>query len=790
MEEQKKTLKDLDILFYVTKYLNLFWRWRWFIVIAGPVITLGAVVYVFKFASPKPELPATIVVGFEKSSAEDVFFAQDPMDISKMELMKSRTLLSEVVKKLSLTMVLHKDIARSSVFDSVFTDTTAVVGKYEFEIEELEGKKYTVFFTNKRAGIERRVVQSGLLPNLSQLTLQGTRLDFAPRFLKEPYDFTFSIVRTRDAVDMLTENLVLPRVNRNSMGADFAYVSLLGRDYELLTETINTIGDEFVKRNLNFKKRKTSEVIQTLEKQLSTATRQLRKADSAVQAFMRRNPQVGLGVDTRSVLESMTQIESSNFMTSVSGEEAKDIRKRLRKATGENRELLINEALIFLSNQGSSAAMALNEELKSAKQRRASMELNYSQDHPLYREAEKKITSAGENVEKLLLEYEAKQDSKIGQQRDQMGEYSRKIQGLPLKERQLAELERRRQVTSQIHSTVLGRYNQAKIADAVEVADVYIMDYAIPPEAPPDFMNKLQMLAIGLAVAFGFSFGVPVAFDMLDKTARSEEELQRVCGYPVLESIPVIKNTKEDKQSGKSKRRGEAVPDIDPKLITAGVANGVADEFFRMLRSKIFMRLDECERKSLIVTSYDSGDGKSLIAANLAVVTAQQGLTTLLIDGDVRRGVLHKTFLLEKKPGLSSILSSDKPLSGRLLTEHIQQTHVPNLQVLTTGSNPFNPSELLSSRRFQQLMEGLYTVYDFIVIDTPPLAAVADAAIIGKLFTGYLLVSRSGATNNVALRKKVHEYPYLMNRVVGMVLNQAHLEPKLRYSRYSSYVQS
>ncbi|MFP4164673.1 MAG: GumC family protein [Chitinispirillaceae bacterium] len=790
MEEQKKTLKDLDILFYVTKYLNLFWRWRWFIVIAGPVITLGAVVYVFKFASPKPELPATIVVGFEQTQAGDVFFAQDPMDISKMELMKSRTLLSEVVKKLSLTMVLHDDLSRSSVFDSVFTDSTAVVGKYEFEIEKEEGKRYTVFFTNKRAGIEKRIVQSGLLPNLSHLKLQGSELDFASHFLKEPYDFSFSIVRNRDAVDMLTEKLVLPRVDRSSMGADFAYVSLLGRDYELLTKTINTIGDEFVKRNLNFKKRKTSEVIQTLEKQLSTATRQLRKADSAVQAFMRLNPQVGLGVDTRSVLESMTQIESSNAMTSISGEEAKDIRKRLRKATGENRELLINEALIFLSNQGSSAAMALNEELKSAKQRKASMELDYSQDHPLYREAEKKITSAGKNVEKLLLEYEAKQDSRIGQKRDQMGEYSRKIQGLPLKERQLAELERRRQVTSKIHSTVLGRYNQAKIADAVEVADVYIMDYAIPPEAPPDFMNKLKMLAIGLAVAFGFSFGVPVAFDMFDKTARSEEELMRMCGYPVLESIPVIKEAARRKQSGKSEGKGQKIPDVDPKLVAADGNNSIADEFFRMLRSKVFMRIDACERKSLIVSSYDAGDGKSLVASNLAVVTAQQGMRTLLIDGDVRRGVLHKTFQLQKEPGLSSLLSSGNPLGGRLVSEHIQQTHVPNLQVITTGSNPFNPSELLSSRRFENLITGLYSVYDFIIIDTPPLAAVADAATIGKLFTGYLLVSRAGATNNVALRKKIQEYPYVTNRVVGTVLNQAHLEPKLRYYRYSSYTQS
>ncbi len=777
--EQKKSLKEIDILFYIHRYWNLFWRWKWFIMIACPLIALGAVVYVFKFASPKPELAATIVIGFEGSPANEMLLAQDAMDISKMDLIRSRTLLSEVVQKLSLNLILHDDIPRSAVFDSVVTDSTALVGKYEFEIDEVESSRYRVLFTNKKAGIHKRVVHSGSIPSLDSINLQGIHLEFSPDYLKAPHPFSFAIVRSRDAVELIRSKLVLPKVDRRTMGSDFAYISLLGRDYELLTKTVNTIGDEFVARNLSFKKRKTSEVIATLGKQLEAAALQLKQSDSAVQVFMERNPQVGLGVDARSVVDAISQLESSKYVTSLSGEESRVIRKRLNAASGEGRELLINEALIFLSNQNVPAAMALQAELNQAMQRRAAMELNYSKDHPLYKEAEGKIASAGQKIEQLLLEYENRVESQVGHQQARMGEYSQRLQGLPLKERLLAELERRRQVTSQIHSTVLSRYNQAKIADAVEVADMYIMDYAIPPEAPSDLMNKLKMLAIGFGIAFAFSFGIPVLFDMLDKTARTEDELQHISGLPVLESIPVIRISRQNKAT---------IPNVDSKLITAGFSSNYVDEFFRMLRAKIFMRLDSCEKKGLLISSYDAGDGKSLLASNLAVVTAQQKLRTLLIDGDTRRGILHKTFLAQKKPGLTTLLSGDEELSEDLVKQFMQQTHVPNLHLLSSGPIPPNPSELLSSRRFEALITILYSLYDVILMDTPPLAAVADAAIVGKHFSGYVLAVKAGETNNVALKKKVDEYS-LRGKVIGLVLNQAELEPKLKYYRYSSYLQ-
>jgi capsular exopolysaccharide synthesis family protein len=285
---------------------------------------------------------------------------------------------------------------------------------------------------------------------------------------------------------------------------------------------------------------------------------------------------------------------------------------------------------------------------------------------------------------------------------------------------------------------------------------------------------------------------------MLDKTAHTEVELKRLIDIPVIESIPEIKISAAKKRKAKkrnvkkdaSQTDGEPlklVREIDPTLITTDFAPNYINELFRSMRAKIMLSLAETPQKRIAVTSLNMDEGKSLIAANLAITIAQQKVKTLLIDGDMRRGVIHNMFLLDKKPGLSTLLLDDKLGDENAVRGCIQTTHVPNLHIIASGANIPNPSELLSSPRMADLFSFLSKEFGMIIFDTPPLGVAADAALVGELMSNFVVITKAGSTNLLDLRRKLAEYSIVRKKILGLVLNRAAVDRKLKYYKYSHY---
>jgi capsular exopolysaccharide synthesis family protein len=285
------------------------------------------------------------------------------------------------------------------------------------------------------------------------------------------------------------------------------------------------------------------------------------------------------------------------------------------------------------------------------------------------------------------------------------------------------------------------------------------------------------------------SIGPPVVYDLFDKTARTESELIKLLPFTFLESLPVIPTvSKTNKGNKKEETNKSATRLIDPKLVTASYTPDFTNELFRSLRSKIMLRLHDVEKKLLLVTSMGMNEGKSLITANLSITMAQQKLKTVLIDGDIRRGVQHNTFVLQKKPGLSDFLFSEDPVTENSIVDLVQPTHVPNLSLIASGPNVPNPSELLGLQRFEALITLLSTTFDIIILDTPPIGATVDAAIVSKIFSGAIIIVKAGTTNVVALKKRLKEFPYLQKQILGMVLNQSMLDSTMKKYKYYSYL--
>lgn len=776
----RPTLRDVDLGYHVGHYIDLFWRRKWFIFVAGGLALLGWMFYVLEFSNIRPELESTVLIGLENTA--DLSAVRDVGEIGRgnVELLRSRNFLSSVVEQLSLRLVVSR-YARNEIFDSIDVRAAARRGRYNFVVSKKEPKTFSLSFRGVDADQDEMVAAGREISRLDTVMANGVWLLFSREFRKQPHNVTFSVIRDRDAVERIRKNIDI-----DFTGARDGYVAvtLKGTDYPLITKTVNSIADEFVAKNLWFRKRKTRELLDILGRQLESSTTQLAGAEAALQKYREENPTVGFSEGARQKVQDLVTLESANFQHQMAVQDAARLRRQYNQSEGEDRNRTISEMLAFLAANAVANSAALQADYTQLVSQRIATAASYAKDHPVLLNIDARIGSLNLRVLSILDDFIHKQNTRLGNNGVDMDRLAVSLRNLPAKELRFAELLRRQQICTEIQNIIQSRFNQAKISDAVEVTDVYIMDYAVAPEAPPDFVNALIRIALGVMIGLFVGFGPVVIADLFDKTARTASEVVRLIDLPVLETIPVIR-PKNRKQVPKGEGAGKA--GVDEKLIATDYSGDVVGELFRSLRTKVLLHMGQAKRRSLVVTSLYMEEGKSLAAGNLAVAMAQQKLRTLLVDGDLRRGVLHDMFALDRKPGLTSLLHGDEQLDTQMLSRVIQTTHIPNLHLISSGASVPNPSELLCSSRLGEIVEMLHTMFEMIIVDTAPLGITADAAGLKGAFDCYVLIAKAGSSNLFDLRHRIAEFPDLRNKILGIILNQAPIDRRLKYYTYSHY---
>ncbi len=773
MQKNKSTQISSENGFDYKRYIRLIKRKKWLILTIFSVVFVLWTVLAVKFG-PRPFYKTNALLQFEDRRSISALEARGRQENeAKVGLLMSRSFLGSVVDKLALEVKFPRN-DRIGVVDSIMVKSGFLEGKY---VLQNKNGQLQLFYTSKDKTIEdKQVLDIPYLEN-NVLEYDGIRFVLKKDFWDTHNKVVFNVRSRGNAIESLRASLKPSWMNR---ARTLLKIEITGQDRFLITDIMNTLVDEFVQKNLELKKYHTREVLGILTEQLKTAQEGLDKAEKKLRQFRERNPWVGLTPDANGIVNGMSTAEAERANVSTQKSQLQVLLSRLSSATGENRYSVLHELLSFLNAQGNPTIPALLSEYTSLTTERSRLLANYAPTHEVVVENARKLRALEQkvldNANSQLQQY----NTRLAGIASRIKNDNYKIRNLPAKELQLAELQRKRLAAEQVYSSLLERFNQAKVADAVEVGDILVLDKAVVPPSGGRFKRYLQYAIIGALLGLVLGLGIVVIGNFLDKTVRTSDELERIIPIRVLAKIPIIATEKDIIEED-----FDGPPRVDPKLVTADYSPTPVGEAYRTLRTQLLF--NNAKTKSIFITSLNPNEGKSLNAGNLAITFAQQKLPTIIVDADLRRGVLHNTFASKKKPGLTDFLYSQADVTDENLRKIIQQTHIPNLYLLSSGMPVPNPSEVLGTPRAKELFEFLKTRFGFMIIDTPPITVTSDSVVISRYVDGGLFVVRAGKSNVEKIKDKIDEFEDFSDRLLGIVLNFAkHEFEKDRY-HYSYY---
>lgn len=431
--------------------------------------------------------------------------------------------------------------------------------------------------------------------------------------------------------------------------------------------------------------------------------------------------------------------------------------------------------LVALKNSIESAKIKLNEEIQ-----RILLVKSGSADPLMFR------SSLIEKISTAQIEQNIK-SSKVISLRAAVDKYNEKMSRLPDTEVQIARLERNYRINEKTYTMLIEKYEEAKIAEKSKLGKIRIMEEARVPSAPIKPNKKMNML-IAIVLGLGLGIGAALLVHSLDSKIRTFDDVRKYVSLPVLGTIPLVQtdDAELDQLEAKLKAsKGEEKEDVEKiirqvqaKLITNYSPKSSAAEAFRILRTHIISRKKNSDCTTMLITSSGPKEGKSTIQANMATALAQMDAKVILVDLDLRRPMVHTIMALEKEIGISDFLM-DK---SKTIESVIKKSNVKNLDVITSGVIPPNPSELLASKRMDEAIEILKEKYDYILFDSPPVIAVTDSMVMANKVDLLILAIRVDQADKNVVKRTKELLDNIKVEISGVVING--IQPHRYYNNY------
>ena len=544
---------------------------------------------------------------------------------------------------------------------------------------------------------------------------------------------------------------------RNSRLVD---ISMTSTNPQLASDLANAHARAYIEQNLEFRFSASKDATDWLEAQLAEQRKKVEASEAQLQRYKEQHDAVAVEDRQNIVVQRLADLNSVATRAKTTRIEKEALYNQLRSIQNSN---AIDS---FPAVLGNDYVQKLKSDLGDLQRQQAELADKYGDRHPEMVKVRSAINSAEAKlqieIDKVVMSVKSEYDTAAAQERTLVGALEGgKAEALSLNRKgiEFSVLQRETESNRQVYEALLQRTKETGISGELKASNIRVVDPAEVPGSPflPRRQQDLTTAAFsGLVLALGLVF----LFEYLDNRIKSPQELRAQLNVPFLGMVPSI-----DVKSG--------------ALLQDGVPPNFA-EAIRGVRTNVLFSSAEEGVRVIVVTSAGPGEGKSMFSSNLSVSLAQAGQRVLHVDADMRRPRVHAIFDIAQEPGLSNLLVGDcKP------SEAIRKTPVQNLCVLPAGMIPPNPAELLGSKRCEDFFATLGQNFDWVILDSPPVLAVADASILANTATGVVFVVGADQTSRQAARAALEQLEAVQAHVIGAVLNRVDLEKNPYY--YSAY---
>jgi len=597
-------------------------------------------------------------------------------------------------------------------------------------------------------------VETSLIDNLSNADLHlDKNITFAYDKVIETEYFALSIEKNhsinqamyftlsgdnKHIFDRIKSNLIIYQVTKS---APLIRVEFEDNILERADKYVNTLVDSFIQQSIEDKGKKTDKIIEFIDEQLKETKNKLNEYESKLEEYKIKNDAI------------QPSLQGSNFINELSKIENKITDYTLKKkliinilSMAKKKESIdsITTSLMKLDDE---PTMSLINKLQEIQIREEELRAKYSYAHPSLRPIKKQIYHIRKNIIKNIKNLNIRVNQKILSLKKQKKSYKSKLDSLPTKERRLVGLKRDYEVSSKIYNHLLKKRSENQMIKVAIQSDYRVIDYAKNTQAKPVSPKRLFSLILGAIL--GLILGIFIAYlrNYFDDKIQSKHELEATTSLPIYGILPEVK---------KGKLKMEVIE--NPKSPYA--------ESFRSLRTNLQFTQNKNEAHTILITSTVMGEGKSTTTANLSAIFHLAGYKCIVINLDMRKPTLHRYFNVSNSIGMSTYLSGKNDID-----QIVQTSEYENLDVITSGPIPPNPSELIMRDRMKELIEHLKGEYDYIFIDSAPLGLVTDTMNLMPFANINLIIFRE----NYALKSYAKDLNSLVERHnlkrIGLILN-------------------
>lgn len=584
-----------------------------------------------------------------------------------------------------------------------------------------------------------------------------------------------------DAVGILQASLRVDPVKNSQL----VEISIDDTDPERAAKLSNAVMDAYIERNLDRRMEGTRAASDWLGEQMGDLKTKLESSELALYNFKKDQDILSTSLEDRQNIISQRLVALNDSLNDVITR-----RVELESAVKEAEALRQKDAgnplwaLALGKVLDSTVVSALRQDLIDQEKEVATLAERYLDKHPQRVVAEEKLqivrarlaTESQAVVEAMRSEYRAVVTSEQ-RLKDLIEGVKAEAFELNKKEIDYKKLGREQSNNQRLYDLVLSRLKEADLTALLKANNIRKLEPALVPTAPIK-PRPAMILFITLLLSSLAALGVAVLVEILDRTLKNEADVEQALGVPFLGMVPSI--------NAAGARRRDRDDDPSRDLFVFNNPKSAAAECCRAIRTNLLFMSPDRELKRIAVTSSGPQEGKTTTCINVGVAMAQAGSRVLLIDTDMRRPRLHRAFGLSNEIGLSTVVVGETPVGSAIKT-----TDVPNLFVLPCGPVPPNPAELLHTERFREVLAQLGEQFDRLVFDTPPLIAVADAAVLSTAVDGVMLVTRFRKTTRDVARRVLRSLRDVNAPVLGAVMNDVDLESReygyYYYRRYGYY---